>query len=220
MGNAQLLDSRTILDQMFWAGIESPSPGGVQPPAKDAPHEPATVMSPQASPRPAEPERAPDTSNCNQPGETAVQEAAQAEFTAAADRHEPKADPGEPEPPQEIPSVSSPALQPIEHADAAQQQFRSEPQEARADAGLDDQRRGEVAELMDTLRGSLDKSEQHGERADALLNNMLLHAHEGSDEHRAVDTTEPGEDMRADDSKYFEMAPDQADRFREFERGS
>jgi hypothetical protein len=40
---------------------------------------------------------------------------------------------------------------------------------------------------MDTLRGNLDKVVQHGNRADAIVKNMLLHSREGSGEHRVVD---------------------------------
>ena len=45
----------------------------------------------------------------------------------------------------------------------------------------------EIAELMNTLRGNLDKIVQHGKRADAIVKNMLLHSREGSGEHRPVD---------------------------------
>ena len=45
----------------------------------------------------------------------------------------------------------------------------------------------EITELMDTLRGNLDKVVQHGKRADAIVKNMLLHSREGSGEHRLVD---------------------------------
>ena len=43
------------------------------------------------------------------------------------------------------------------------------------------------ARLTDTLRGNLDKIEQHGKRADSIVKNMLLHSREGSGEHRPVD---------------------------------
>jgi signal transduction histidine kinase len=52
--------------------------------------------------------------------------------------------------------------------------------------GLDETRRSEVSELMDTLRSNLDKIVQHGKRADAIVKNMLLHSHQGSGEHRPV----------------------------------
>jgi len=60
-------------------------------------------------------------------------------------------------------------------------------QEALADVSLNDKRRSEVTELMDTLRGNLDKVVQHGKRADAIVKNMLLHSREGSGEHRLVE---------------------------------
>ena len=45
---------------------------------------------------------------------------------------------------------------------------------------LDIKVRAEIAELMNTLRGNLDKIVQHGKRADAIVKNMLLHSREGS----------------------------------------
>jgi two-component system NtrC family sensor kinase len=59
--------------------------------------------------------------------------------------------------------------------------------EALGDVSLNDKRRNEITELMDTLRGNLDKVVQHGKRADAIVKNMLLHSREGSGEHRPVD---------------------------------
>jgi signal transduction histidine kinase len=56
-----------------------------------------------------------------------------------------------------------------------------------ADVGLNEKKRGEITELMDTLRGNLDKIVQHGKRADAIVKNMLLHSRESSGEHRPVD---------------------------------
>ena len=52
---------------------------------------------------------------------------------------------------------------------------------------LDDNRRAEFGELTDTLRGNLQKVVQHGNRADAIVKNMLLHSRQGSGEHRPVD---------------------------------
>src|SRR5262249_37621350 len=52
---------------------------------------------------------------------------------------------------------------------------------------LNDKRWDEITELMQTLRGNLDKVVQHGKRADAIVKNMLLHSREGSGEHRVVD---------------------------------
>ena len=58
---------------------------------------------------------------------------------------------------------------------------------ALTDVSLNEKRRSEITELMDTLRGNLDKVVQHGKRADAIVKNMLLHSREGSGEHRVVD---------------------------------
>ena len=60
-------------------------------------------------------------------------------------------------------------------------------QEALGDVRLNEKKRSEITELMDTLRGNLDKVVQHGRRADAIVKNMLLHSREGSGEHRLVD---------------------------------
>jgi signal transduction histidine kinase len=59
-------------------------------------------------------------------------------------------------------------------------------QEALKDSNPDEKRRSEIAELMDTLQSNLDKVVQHGQRADAIVKNMLLHSHQGSGEHRPV----------------------------------
>ena len=59
--------------------------------------------------------------------------------------------------------------------------------EALKDVSLNEKRRGEISELMDTLRGNLERVVQHGKRADAIVRNMLLHSREGSGEHRLVD---------------------------------
>jgi signal transduction histidine kinase len=60
-------------------------------------------------------------------------------------------------------------------------------QEALEDVNLNEKRRGEITELMQTLRGNLEKVVQHGQRADSIVKNMLLHSREGSGEHRVVD---------------------------------
>jgi len=52
---------------------------------------------------------------------------------------------------------------------------------------LDEGIQSEIAELMDTLCGNLEKIVQHGKRADSIVKNMLLHSREGSGEHRPVD---------------------------------
>jgi PAS domain S-box-containing protein len=59
--------------------------------------------------------------------------------------------------------------------------------EALTGANLDDKRRAEIGELMEMLRGNLDKVVQHGKRADSIVKNMLLHSRQGSAEHRPVD---------------------------------
>jgi two-component system, NtrC family, sensor kinase len=59
--------------------------------------------------------------------------------------------------------------------------------DALEDVNLNEKRRGEITELMQTLRGNLEKVVQHGQRADAIVKNMLLHSREGSGEHRVVD---------------------------------
>jgi GAF domain-containing protein len=52
---------------------------------------------------------------------------------------------------------------------------------------LDSKVRAEINEIADTLQSNLDKVVQHGERADAIVKNMLLHSRQGSGEHRPVD---------------------------------
>ena len=52
---------------------------------------------------------------------------------------------------------------------------------------LSETKRGEITELMETLRGNLDKVVQHGKRADAIVKNMLQHSRESTGEHRPVD---------------------------------
>ena len=59
--------------------------------------------------------------------------------------------------------------------------------EALKDVSLNEKRRTEISDLMDTLHGNLDKIVQHGKRADAIVKNMLLHSREGSGEYRPVD---------------------------------
>jgi GAF domain-containing protein len=52
---------------------------------------------------------------------------------------------------------------------------------------LDEDKRAEMNQLAETLRGNLDKVVHHGKRADAIVKNMLLHSRQGSGEHRPVD---------------------------------
>jgi len=63
----------------------------------------------------------------------------------------------------------------------------SELQDALQDVSLNETKRAEIADLANTLRGNLDKIVQHGQRADAIVRNMLLHSRQGSGEHRPVD---------------------------------
>jgi two-component system NtrC family sensor kinase len=63
----------------------------------------------------------------------------------------------------------------------------SELEEALEDVSLDEGKRKELTELTKTLSSNLDKIVQHGQRADAIVKNMLLHSRQGSEEHRAVD---------------------------------
>jgi two-component system, NtrC family, sensor kinase len=60
-------------------------------------------------------------------------------------------------------------------------------QVALTDVSLNEKRRSEITELMNTLRGNLDKVVQHGKRADAIVKNMLLHSRQGSGERRPTD---------------------------------
>jgi GAF domain-containing protein len=52
---------------------------------------------------------------------------------------------------------------------------------------FDDKTLAEVVELTGTLRNNLEKIVQHGNRADSIVKNMLLHSREGSGERRLVD---------------------------------
>jgi GAF domain-containing protein len=59
--------------------------------------------------------------------------------------------------------------------------------EALAGVQLEDKAAEDVTELSQMLRGNLDKIVEHGKRADSIVKNMLLHARQGSGEHRRVD---------------------------------
>jgi GAF domain-containing protein len=52
---------------------------------------------------------------------------------------------------------------------------------------FDEKTGGEVNEIIDMLQGNLEKVVQHGERADSIVKNMLLHSRQGSGEHRLID---------------------------------
>ena len=55
------------------------------------------------------------------------------------------------------------------------------------EAALEDKLRTEVDELTSLLKDNLDKVVQHGNRADSIVKNMLLHSRGGSGEHRSAD---------------------------------
>ena len=59
--------------------------------------------------------------------------------------------------------------------------------QALAGAKLNSEMRAEIGEIADTLQGNLDKVVQHGQRADSIVKNMLLHSREGSGERRPMD---------------------------------
>ena len=59
--------------------------------------------------------------------------------------------------------------------------------QALAGAKLTNKLRAEIGEIADTLQGNLDKVVQHGQRADLIVKNMLLHSREGSGERRPMD---------------------------------
>jgi len=54
-------------------------------------------------------------------------------------------------------------------------------------ASIDDKTREEIDELTHMLKANLEKVVQHGQRADSIVKNMLLHSREGSGERRPVD---------------------------------
>jgi GAF domain-containing protein len=59
--------------------------------------------------------------------------------------------------------------------------------EALEEVKFDAKTGAQLTELMDMLRGNLEKVVQHGKRADSIVKNMLLHSRQGSGEHRPVD---------------------------------
>ena len=58
--------------------------------------------------------------------------------------------------------------------------------EAMQDIQINETKRTEIRELVNTMQGNLDKVVQHGKRADAIVKNMLLHSRQGSAERRPV----------------------------------
>jgi signal transduction histidine kinase len=59
--------------------------------------------------------------------------------------------------------------------------------EVLAGVETDRRKRDELDELTRTLKGNLEKITQHGQRADSIVKNMLLHSREGSGEQRSID---------------------------------
>jgi two-component system, NtrC family, sensor kinase len=59
--------------------------------------------------------------------------------------------------------------------------------EALDSAGLGAEKREELKEFRELLKGNLEKVVQHGKRADAIVKNMLLHSRSGSVEQRSVE---------------------------------
>jgi len=70
---------------------------------------------------------------------------------------------------------------------AVSAELTDELNEALKPAELDANIRDEVDELTGMLKDNLQKVVQHGQRADSIVRNMLLHSREGSGEHRPAD---------------------------------
>ncbi len=60
-------------------------------------------------------------------------------------------------------------------------------QAASALAALEDEKRGDVDEIFDTLTGNLERIVEHGKRADNIVKSMLAHSREGSGRRECVD---------------------------------
>jgi GAF domain-containing protein len=58
--------------------------------------------------------------------------------------------------------------------------------EALEKSSLDESARSGVRETIQTLNGNLEKILEHGNRADSIVKNMLLHSREGSGDHRPM----------------------------------
>lgn len=54
-------------------------------------------------------------------------------------------------------------------------------------ASLEEDERDDAEDLLDTVKGNLDKINEHGRRADSIVKNMLLHSRDGPSEARASD---------------------------------
>ena len=62
-----------------------------------------------------------------------------------------------------------------------------EMKDALSDINVDKNKREELDEITQLLKGNLEKVVQHGKRADSIVKNMLLHSRQGSGEHRPFD---------------------------------
>jgi hypothetical protein len=164
-------ESKTLLDQLFWGTTATSTPTCELPNDEAAPSETNASLPHASSPAL---DRIDGSNIPTQPTETTTQETAPADSRAGPERHHPENEARQSEPAEELPSVRRPAVQPIatEVTDAAL-----------AEASFNC-KRGEITELMDTLRGALDKIEHHGSRVHAIVQAMLLHARAGSVEHQ------------------------------------
>jgi GAF domain-containing protein len=75
----------------------------------------------------------------------------------------------------------------VNNFSAVSAELIDELQETLKNVQFDGKANTEIAELMEMLRGNLEKVVQHGKRADSIVKNMLLHSRQGSGEHRLAD---------------------------------
>ncbi|SDS17685.1 GAF domain-containing protein [Bradyrhizobium canariense] len=75
----------------------------------------------------------------------------------------------------------------VNNFSALSAELTDELNDALKSATLSDNVREEVEELTGLLKDNLQKVVQHGQRADSIVKNMLLHSREGSGEHRTAD---------------------------------
>jgi two-component system, NtrC family, sensor kinase len=74
----------------------------------------------------------------------------------------------------------------VNNFSALSRELLDELREVLGGAPLEEGRREEADELIGTISGNLDKVVQHGQRADSIVKNMLLHSREGSGERSSV----------------------------------
>jgi PAS domain S-box-containing protein len=75
----------------------------------------------------------------------------------------------------------------VNNFSAVSVEFIDELREVLGGAQLDSKLRAEIGEIADALQSNLDKVVQHGNRADAIVKNMLLHSRQGSGDRRPVE---------------------------------